>query len=75
MKAGFLTNFKQAPCNNPNIDMEKTAEYMMLLDEKKCISYEIALLKTELIKRKADLAIVRDKIKNGTSKKFAAADV
>ena len=55
--------------------MEKTAEYMMLLDEKKCISYEIALLKTELIKRKADLAIVRDKIKNGTSKKFAAADV
>jgi len=54
--------------------MEKTAEYMMLLDEKKCISYEIQLLKTELAKRKADLALVREKIKNSTSKKFVAAD-
>ena len=74
MKAGFLTNFKQAPCNNPNIDMEKTAEYMMLLDEKKCISYEIVLLKTELIKRKADLAIVREKINDRKRQKFVAND-
>jgi hypothetical protein len=55
--------------------MEKTAEYMMLLDEKKCISYEIELLKNELIKRKADLAAVREKIKNSTKKKFAQTGV
>ncbi len=46
---------------------------MMLLDEKKCISYEIQLLKTELANRKADLALVREKIKNGTGKKFVHA--
>jgi|GEM_PF-2924162 len=51
--------------------MEKTAEYMILLNEKKCISYEIQLLKTELAKRKADLATVRGKIKNSTKKKLS----
>jgi hypothetical protein len=51
--------------------MEKTAEYMMLLDEKKCISYEIQLLKTELAKLKVDLATVRDKIKNSTGKNLS----
>jgi len=55
--------------------MEKTAEYMILLNEKKCISYEIQLLKTELAKRKADLALVREKIKNSGGTKFASTDV
>jgi len=46
---------------------------MILLNEKKCISYEIQLLKTELAKRKADLVIVQQRIKNSTRKKLVDA--